>query len=1275
MSVIRKRNETGQVVPGGKMPVEAGGFVDASENPLLSPGTADVSALAKAQISNADSAAGALKETIAAKALRGWDYSNIPSEEGFDPTKALGDKVSGFDSDELEFLGDARSSIEMQQRLGQVTQTRENYADMAAHPLTAMATSLLDVDLVVGLGVGKLATVGRAGRLAAALSANSAVLGYADQGGHLSALDIIGSSLGAALGALPKAAKAVRALDEAEIAAGRAAKVADEVPPAVPAAGVADTVEVPVRVPEKLTAAELAQTDTTIKVEGKVPDADYTPPTPDLSTGRPYMEVIRGNGRATLQTDTQNFVRGVLDMAKDLPAGVRALGEALMESLSKDGRVPLVVRTEQKSSRSNNQLFKDGSMKTTLYVEGGSKQTLTQTIGEMSTYEHTIALHEAAHAKTQSTIMAFEKGVLPPGPAFDAVTRLDQLRVQIRGVAKNANFKGIVAEDWRNQVMYGLNDPHEFISQLFNSHHFREVLQGVKIEGQSVWSDLVSRVVQAFTGKAPGSTGLEHAIAAFEDLIKIPHDPNIGARAIKAVPDMQTDLIKSAPTPAAMLTAVGSKMNKNFALYDAIKSLGTKAAVLADQLVVDATGTSANSATHGARTAHLAANVAAAQVDAAINQALSGRGWNAFTRLRHPQQYREADRAFSNEVYSQLAENHARFLEGGTIGKNADAAVQNVVENFAKSRWAEDQLAKVKTTGMRGAEDITPSPYYLPRRHSGTKVSSFLRDNPNITREDVAGMYGSQFARMFADQGIEPRTAKALGNQMLRNMDERAAGVSGYRQHIAGMTGDDIEFAMRNAGIDEDQIAQFLRVSETAGSDANTVRNLRSRADFDMTADYTTKSGDLINPQMFVDKDVRGLMEGYSRSMSGRIGLAQAGFPDVKSLAKAVDDAAAEAADPRAAREMMDSTVNQILGYQTGENVPDILRSMAVVSGAVNLANSGIYQLADASLMIKEFGVTKTMKALASSSWGRNGLELAQSAEYGSRLRDILEARNVLSGRWRTVMTHLDDNTDIGNMGIAHQMIQQMGQGTRFVNGMEFLRRGQSRLTAGLIADTIDSALKGDAAAIKQMARFGLTDDLVRDGGAALRASEDLRMWPDNIRLQMENVGQNMADALVQENRLGEIPAWMQFSTLGKFILPYMNFVAGTWNKVLRRTYKQDGAQGIAMMFAYQLPLTTLASVAAMAGKSDGKAITPTSVAENVLTQLPLMSWLGYGINILTQGPTNSIAALSVVDKAYSATKGIVTGNPDAAQIIRAVPFAGLIPGMRIFTNALSEDK
>lgn len=1255
MSMIRLRPDEDLVAAPGTAPAVDPGFVKGAENSLLEPGTADTSALLVAPTSSSESAVGALRETLAAKALRGVEYMQIPSEEGFDVAAALGDKMAAFSQEELEFLGDSRSSTELAQRLGQVTQTRENLRDMGANPVVGFATSMLDIDTVIGFGVAGAATkAGRAARLITGITANSAVLGAASEGGEVTPLDVIGSTLGIALGAIPTT-RATRVLDDAAEDAPAATRAADEARPEV----------TPAREVEPQPAASQ-----------RVPDPDYEVPTPDVTTVRPYVEVTRTKGQATLRTSTANFVGATLANGADMPEGARLLGAALYDSLRLDGDVPLVLSRQR--GRSNVTLRTDGSLHTQLRTAAGASDDLTTSVQGMSTYDKTIVLHEAAHAKTLSAVYLYEKGKLAPGATFDAVQQIDQIRGIVKGGLASVDRTGISPSDWKNNVMYGLSNSREFISQLFNSPSFRNVLHQIPMPGEqrSVWSNLVQKVVTAFTGKPPTDTALTRLVAAFEDLLQQPAvtaEKFVKAGNSRAVPKTQSAALADAPDVQAMFTKTGNSLNRAFALFDKIKAIGPRAATLAQQLVVDATGDTATSATHYARTAHLAANVAAAQVDASIRQALSAQGWGMLSRLRNPSGFRAAQQELSGKVYDALAENHQRFMEGASINPHPEAAVQRIVDSFANSRWAEDQLTRIKASGMTGAEGIEASPYYLPRRHNGNKVADYLRENPNVARADIEGMYADQFMTMFADKGIRPDTARALGRQMLRNMDERAAGVQGYRQHIAGLTNDDIEFAMRNAGIDEDQITQFLSTVQKAGEKSNTVRNLRSRVGFDMTKEYVTKSGAIIYPQMFVDKDVLGLMEGYSRTMSGRIGLAKAGFPDVRTLASAVDEAAAEGADPRAARTTLDNTVNQLLGYPTGEDVPDILRSFAVASGAVQLANSGIYQLADTALMIKEFGIAKVLRGLGSTQWGRDAMKLAQDPTYGSRLRDVLEARNVLSGRYRTVMTHLDDNTDIGSLGVAHQFVQQLGQGTRFANGMEFVRRGQSKLMAGLVGDSVDAAVRGDDAAFETMKRFGMTDDLRAAAKAALDKDPDMRMWPDSLRLDMETVAHNMADSLVMENRLGELPAWMQFSTLGKFILPYMNFVAGTWNKILRRTYNQDGLAGVAMMFAYQLPLTTLSSVAALA--QGNKEITPQTLSVNVLTQMPLMSWLGYAVNMMTQGPTNSIAALGLVDKAYSATASLVRGEPDPEQIIRATPFLGIIPGIRIMASAISEDE
>lgn len=1240
---------------------DVGGYVT-PDNTVLegqNPSTL-VQAMQTPVASATDSFKATLSESIAAKALRGFEYSSMPSEAGFEPSKALGESVSMYTADELEFLADARSSAELARRRSQVQDTRDNYSAMGQNLTATIAASMLDVDMVLGTGLGALTKVSRAARLAVGLSANTIALDAASHGGHLTPLDIIATSVGVAMGAIPGIRKVAKVEQVPQ----------DTVRGGVNAAEDAAGTVVP---PKDVTVPPVRETPEIVPSQ-TLPDTDYPNIKLDLYSNKPHIQVGRTVSDATeIITDVRNAVNAVLDTGTDLPGGVRILARALSSSLEADDAIPVVFRkttqhpTEGVTDRSFATLGPDGAQGVNILGRDVGTD-LTSHVRNLSTYDKSIILHEAAHAKTQRTLQSIRNGTLTEGPAFDAAQRIGEIRQYVQAALTKSD-----AKTKPYQVKYALDSDDEFLSQLFNSGEFRTALMDIPMPRtkESVFSGLVKQVVALFTKAPPTGSAFDETLSAFEALLKQPAaSREVFLRTPKATPDLQSKALQ-APNVIEMNNKVMGALNRNFSLYERLKSFGSKAATLADQLVVDATGTEANSAAHYARAHHLSSNVAIVQVDDAIKQALSP-DWSLAQRMRHPVLYREAQAEMSKKVHTQLAENHERFLKGQAVNTSTDPRVNNVVDAFVKSDWAKEELRRVKAAGIAGSDSVAESPYYLPRQHSGTKLNNYLRENVDVTSADIVGMYKQQFKTMFASNGITDATAQKLGRQMFDNMQDQAARVHGYRQSIAGMSFDDIENTLSSLGATDPTVQGFLDAVRSAGTDANKVRNLRRRVEFDMTAQYTTQSGKLISPSQFVNNDVMGLMEGYSRRMAGRVGLAEAGFPDLRDVVRAVDEAAAEAPVPSEALRTLDDTVNQLMGFRTGEDVPDILRSASIIGGALNLANSGIYQLTDISLMLQQFGIKKTLSAFASTSFGRDAMQLAKSADYGARLQDVIEARHVLSGKYRSILTHLEDNKDIGSLGIAHRYVQQLGQGTRFVNGMEFIRRGQSKLVAGLIADTVDDAIKGNASAITALERFGMNSQVLDDLRKATAANADLRKWPDSVRTQIESITHNMADSIVLENRLGELPAWMQFSAVGKVVLPYMTFVAGAWNKILRRTAKLDGTTGVAMALAYQMPLVTLSSTTSLF--LGGKDVTPESVAKRALVQVPIMSWAGFAVDFATNGASNNLAALSLVDRMHTAMSSIANGETNPESLIKAVPFLSILPGMRLMGASLADD-
>ena len=207
---------------------------------------------------------------------------------------------------------------------------------------------------------------------------------------------------------------------------------------------------------------------------------------------------------------------------------------------------------------------------------------------------------------------------------------------------------------------------------------------------------------------------------------------------------------------------------------------------------------------------------------------------------------------------------------------------------------------------------------------------------------------------------------------------------------------DDIREALEFAGVDPDQIKQFLGEVQVTGKEFNKPKNLRQRLEFDMDGQYTTKDGSVITPGDFINKDVAAIMEGYDRRMAGRIGLAKAGWEDLRALDAEVSTVLNSVVehDAGAAKELIDNNIKHILGMPTGERVPDLFRSINILSTGTLLGMSGVYQLGDTVLMMQEYGIIRTMRALAGSAFGRDALALARSPEYGKRLRDVLEGES-----------------------------------------------------------------------------------------------------------------------------------------------------------------------------------------------------------------------------------------------------------------------------------------
>ena len=180
-----------------------------------------------------------------------------------------------------------------------------------------------------------------------------------------------------------------------------------------------------------------------------------------------------------------------------------------------------------------------------------------------------------------------------------------------------------------------------------------------------------------------------------------------------------------------------------------------------------------------------------------------------------------------------------------------------------------------------------------------------------------------------------------------------------------------------------------------------------------------------------------------------------------------------------------------------------------------------------------------------------------------------------------------------------------------------------------------------------------------------------------------------MDDAIVRA-RVGELPAFAEFSTLGKFLFTFRRFVAATHNKTLVGTWNREGARGMATLMAYQYPLAMMATAAnnVISGKGFDDKRPIGALAGQALNYLGAIGFASEFTGVLT-GQQRSFGApgLLFLDRVYgvagnaaSAGRHALQGDGDkvandarqaAGNVLQALPLISIVPGVRALSEAV----
>ncbi len=731
----------------------------------------------------------------------------------------------------------------------------------------------------------------------------------------------------------------------------------------------------------------------------------------------------------------------------------------------------------------------------------------------------------------------------------------------------------------------------------------------------------------------------------------------------------------AAEQPEAAQAAISS-FNPGFGQYmSSWDKLNGYSPDLASQLLANPMDDVAESAVAYGRSTLLEADRALVPLEQAIKAEVPG--WRSIfpqTRARARAETAELGRAARQWL------NNAQQIEarGGVPVPPTDPRVKRIVDAYTEGNFGTIIGTRAQEAGVFGADALSPSKYYVPVRHSYLKMQEFIAQGKG-SWTDLHKMYGQQIARIYprlitpVENGGLGLSPEALGKkfvytQKLRQADPKA-------QAFRGTTQDELAEVLRAEGVEEGKIKGLLSTLQPKADEAGKQKNLRTRMDWDYEGTYLGSKGQVMSINEFMDDDLLSSLQTYARNMSGRIGLARVGFTKESDLDDAIGKALDNlpAAERQKAQEFFGNVKAQLLGQPVGEAAPDWFRTLTSYGASTQLGNSGVYAIADYAQLVNEFGVSTVAKHFLKSTRGVINAK-SITKEQAETIQQVISGQLFAEGRVRPFVTHLEDNW-VGPAGSIHEVAQYGGQYIKYLNGSEFVRRHQINAVAGimdeLVGNLADVRKAQDSA--KYFKSLNMSDtDIVEATAQVQKHGTVIDNWDAAVKAKMMNTLISATDNIAITIRAGEQPAFIEHSAIGRVLFPYMRYVFGANQKILRRNYRRNGVMGVALYMSAAIPLSVVAGM--MSNIIQGRDPEEDLVARTVRS-LPGLGVASLASDGFIQGDVGGTAPVFAgPNNLFQLVDKMKRGELEVQDVLKAVPGANVFLPTRWLINSTKED-
>lgn len=581
--------------------------------------------------------------------------------------------------------------------------------------------------------------------------------------------------------------------------------------------------------------------------------------------------------------------------------------------------------------------------------------------------------------------------------------------------------------------------------------------------------------------------------------------------------------------------------------------------------------------------------------------------------------------------------------------------IANAMHVYIDSGFAKFWEQQLKRTGLLPQDFLEGKGTYMPLQWSYANMRRAMDEG--LPEEVLAKFIGEDVLERFPALASYGRDAESIGKRFIQT---QKTSMQATEHMPVGATRDFIAEVLLNSGVEGNKVDSIVdRIMHKQTQQGH--KNLRTRNtwDFSKTIVHNGKAYSLAD---FVDNDISTQLMSYNRQMAHRVGLMNYGMSvqDVDNLFVKIQDTAPAGHSTTEVRDFLKNVRQQLLGQSVGENTPEFLRSASTAASAWILQNAGIAAIADTSTAIQRLGFWRTAKGMVKNLPSLFHAISKYTPEDAQRLKDVLVGTSTAHERIRYFVTHFEDNHAIP-VDTAHNYIAKTGQSIMHLNASEAIRRFLVNATASAYEDALIAAAKGSKHQREFLMKVGATEkDMQKILAEVKKHGTAINKWDADVSLRAQQLLINASDDIALTVKAGEAPAFIEHTATGKVLFPFMRFAMAGHQKILRKSYNQDGLGGVATLLFWSGAIAPV--LAAAKNVTNGKDWDDNIYAGSI-QQAPALGYFGIAVDsLVNSGQSRGAAVFSPLQKMNQLFRKV--SNPDselqAYDFTDATPLLGL---------------